>query len=165
MPQGETHHLRQPCQGREQGRRCFFLTVDGVEDENEMPALGLDTLLEHPGQLKAQLCQTLASCGEAMEAEGAGNFSDGCLEEMSPGDTLNRVDNGVLQCGRVAWMTGGFGVSKPPEQSLSDCTLPSCSDAVNNTVRTWCRAWLLGGQYGSQGRAETCAKTHRYQGR
>lgn len=49
MPQGETHHFREPCQGRKESWWGFLLTIDGVEDEHEVPAFGLDDLFEHPG--------------------------------------------------------------------------------------------------------------------
>jgi hypothetical protein len=147
--QGEAHHLREPCQGREEGWWCFLLTIDGIEDENEVAALGLDDLLQHPGQLETQLGQALASRGKAMQAESAGDFADGGLEEMSPGDTLNRVDDCVLQRGRMC-MDGGSSVSKPLKQSLRDGTFPSGFDAIDNAVLTWCHARLDECQYGSE---------------
>jgi len=106
-----------------------------------VPGVGLDNLPEHPGQLEAQLCEALASRGEAMKAKSAGNFPDGGLKKMAPGDTLGRVDDGVLQGGRV-WMAGGLSISKPLKQSLSDGAFPGGFDAIDNTVPTWCHTRL-----------------------
>lgn len=68
VQQTKTHNLREPCQGGEESWRGFSLTIDGVEDKHKMPALGLDGLPEHPGQLEVQLRQALTPRGEFLEA-------------------------------------------------------------------------------------------------
>lgn len=80
-----------------------------------------------------------------MEVKSAGDFPDGGLKQMSSCDTLARVNDGILKCGRV-WMGGGLSVSKPLEQSLSNGTFPAGFGAIDNTVATWCYVWLGEGQ-------------------
>lgn len=110
-------------------------------------AARLRWMLEYLGQLVYQLSQVLTSRGDGLQANGFGYPSEGCLEQMPSGYTLQRIDDGILNMkgSIIPVLVIGVAVSSTQllEQRSDHSAFPGGFRAMNDTIPTWGSLWLL----------------------
>ena len=96
--------------------------------------MGPGGLPQHPGELGRQLGEGLAAFGSLVPSQSRGDLSNGALEEMAAGDTLYRVQDGVVQLGRRRSILAGIARREALQQSLDHDALSCRLRPIHNDV-------------------------------
>lgn len=107
-----------------------------------MALLRLRGVLEHLGQLKYELGQVFTFCVERVDSKGFGNAPDGGLEQVSSGDTFQRVDQSVVEDKRLIMAGLKASSTQLMEQGCDHRGLGCGLGAMNDAVPTRCSKWL-----------------------